>query len=216
LQKHPSLEAQLCNLADEIAYNAHDIDDGVRSGLLHMEQLREVPVFREYHDQALLTSPHLLDASNARRWIYETIRLMLSEQVYDVIRTVEQQLLPLNLRSVQEVRQHARLIVFSAEMREKTKALKAFLFANLYRHPQVIASREVAKAMLRDLFEIYSANPGEMQAGYANKAMQVGDDGANTDEVLLRRVVADYVSGMTDRFAAREHARLNGVSLLAS
>lgn len=215
-QQQPSLEAQLCNLADEIAYNAHDIDDGVRSGLLHMEQLREVPLFKQYHDQALLESPHLLEPAYARRWVYETIRLMLSEQVYDVIRTVSQALAPLDLRTVHEVRQHARLIVFSAEMREKTKALKSFLFANLYRHPQVIASREIAKTMLRELFDIYSANPGEMQTGYASKTMQIPPDAVDGQESFLRRIVADYVSGMTDRFAAREHARLMGASKLVT
>lgn len=216
LQRQPSLEAQLCNLADEIAYNAHDVDDGIRAGLLSMEQLREVALFKRYHDQALQASPHLLHSSNARRWMYETIRLMLSEQVYDVIRTVSLALAPLALRTVNDVRGHPRLIVFSTEMREQTKALKTFLFANLYRHPQVIASREVAKAMLRELFEIYSAAPHEMQSGYASKARQSGDEGGATNGFTLHRIVADYVSGMTDRFAAREHARLTGRVLLLS
>lgn len=216
MQRQPSLEAQLCNLADEIAYNAHDIDDGVRSGLLNVEQLREVTLFRQYHDLALNTSPDLARPSNTRRWLYEAIRLMLSEQVYDVIRTVSKLLGELELRSVDDVRDQGRLVVFSSEMREKTKELKAFLFANLYRHPQVIASREVAKAMLRDLFEIYSAAPEEMQAGYFAKTLRPGiEPYAQTSEFVLRRVVADYVSGMTDRFAAREHARLTGKVLLA-
>lgn len=218
LQRQPSLEAQLCNLADEIAYNAHDVDDGVRSGLLNMEQLREVALFRQYHDQALQASPHLSQSVHARRCLYETIRLMLSEQVYDVIRTVSASLATMGLQSVEDVRNQGRLIVFSPEMREKTKALKAFLFTNLYRHPRVVASREVAKAMLRELFDIYSAAPEEMQAGYASKVL--GNASTITTlngEPVLRRVVADYVSGMTDRFAAREHARLTGSkSLLAA
>lgn len=203
LQKQqPSLEAQLCDLADQIAYNAHDIDDGVRSGLLSMEQLREVPLFAQFHNRAAEAAPQLMQSANQRRWLYETIRLMLSEQVYDVIRNVGEVLAGLELGSVHDVRAHARIVAFSPQMKEQTKAMKAFLFANLYRHPQVIASREVAKTMLRELFDLYSAEPVEMQAGFAAKAAAA--DGA----LGLRRVVADYVSGMTDRFAAREHARL--------
>lgn len=204
-RQQPSLEAQLCDLADQIAYNAHDIDDGVRSGLLDMEQLREVPLFAHFHTSALQAAPQLGDKANQRRWLYETIRLMLCEQVYDVIRHVRQELTDADLQSVHEVRQHGRIVAFSPEMKELTKAMKAFLFANLYRHPRVIASREIAKTMLRELFELYSAEPNEMQAGYAAKAQ------AAEDATALRRIVADYVSGMTDRFASREHERLFGM-----
>lgn len=203
-KQQPSLEAQLCDLADQIAYNAHDIDDGVRAGLLSMEQLREVPLFAHYHNRALEAAPQLMDKANQRRWLYETIRLMLSEQVYDVIRNVRQVLALARLHSVHDVRMHARIVAFSPEMKEHTKAMKAFLFANLYRHPQVIASREIAKNMLRELFAQYSAEPAEMQHGFAAKAL-----GAQ-NPLDLHRVVADYVSGMTDRFATREHARLLG------
>lgn len=205
LQKQqPSLEAQLCDLADQIAYNAHDIDDGVRSGLLSMDQLREVPLFAQYHTRAAEAAPQLMQSANQRRWLYETIRLMLSEQVYDVIRNVSQVLAGLDLAGVHDVRAHARIVSFSPQMKEQTKAMKAFLFANLYRHPQVITSREIAKTMLRDLFDLYSTEPAEMQAGFTAKVA------AADGELGLRRVVADYVSGMTDRFAAREHARLLG------
>lgn len=207
-QQQPSLEAQLCDLADQIAYNAHDIDDGVRSGLLSMEQLREVPMFAHFHTRAMQAAPQLRDATNQRRWLYETIRLMLSEQVYDVIRHVRQELALAGLQSVHEVRKHPRIVAFSPEMKEQTKAMKAFLFANLYRHPQVIASRETAKTMLRELFELYSAEPAEMQAGFAAKAGSVASGAEG--QWALRRVVADYVAGMTDRFATREHARLLG------
>lgn len=212
LQHHqPSLEAQLCDLADQIAYNAHDIDDGVRSGLVTLEQLRGVPLFARFHDQAIAASPHLSEPDNQRRCLYETIRLMLSEQVYDVIRTVTQTLQPLGLRSVSEVRLSPRLLSFSSSMRDETKAMKGFLFANLYRHPQVIASREIAKAMLRELFDAYCTDPGEMQAGYAKKARVRGAD----QDHGLQRIVADYISGMTDRFAAQEHERLLGTAARA-
>jgi dGTPase len=205
-QQQPSLEAQLCDLADQIAYNAHDIDDGVRSGLLTVEQLLEVPLFKIYHDKAIGSSPHLSLARNERRRVYETIRLMLSEQVYDVIRTVNQNLLMSRVSCVEDVRLHPRIVAFSAEMHDYTRAMKTFLFASLYRHPRIIASREVAKSVLKELFSIYSASPEEMQSGYAAKAADA--QALDCGELALRRVVSDYISGMTDRFAAREHARL--------
>lgn len=211
LQHQPSLEAQLCDLADQIAYNAHDIDDGVRAGLLDMDQLREVPLFAHYHTQASEAAPQLMHKVNQRRWLYETIRLMLSEQVYDVIRNVREVLANADLGGVQDVRMHPRIVSFGQEMKDQTKVMKAFLFANLYRHPQIIASREIAKNMLRTLFEVYSAEPTEMQAGFAAKAVEATRViGGAEGQLVMCRIVSDYVAGMTDRFAAREHARLTG------
>jgi len=209
-KQQPSLEAQLCDLADQIAYNAHDIDDGFRSGLLTLEQLREVPLFALHHDAALRQSPHLQSPQHQRRAVYETIRRMLSEQIYDLIRTVSAAVAASGVQSVQEVRQSDRLVYFSPEMRELTKDTKRFLFAKLYRHPEVMDSRETAKQMLRDLFAIYCQNPDEMPAGYAYKARQevAGGDGAHAQPAQQQRIVADYISGMTDRFATLEHARL--------
>ena len=187
----PSLEAQLCNLADAIAYNAHDIDDGVRSGLLTMEQMQDVSLFARYHVQTLAEYPQL----QGRRVLYETIRRMLSDQVYDVInatRTALQQHAP---TTADEARQCPALVQFSAAMYEESKALKSFLFRNLYRHPQVMQTTDGARAVVKDLFDVYLAKPQEMPAAYAQRSD-------------VSRAVADYLSGMTDRFATREHARL--------
>ena len=187
----PSLEAQLCNLADAIAYNAHDIDDGVRSGLLTMEQMQDVSLFARYHAQTLAEYPQL----QGRRVLYETIRRMLSDQVYDVINATRAALQQHAPASADEARQCPALVQFSAAMYEESKALKSFLFRNLYRHPQVMQTTDGARAMVQELFVVYLAKPQEMPAAYAQRSD-------------VPRAVADYLSGMTDRFATREHARL--------
>ncbi len=195
----PSLEAQLCNLADEIAYNAHDIDDGVRSGLLTFEQLEGVPLVDDYRRQVLADYPGL----TGRRVLYETIRVMLSAQVYDVIDTTRQALQEAQPADADACRRLPPLVRFSEPMRERSKALKQFLFQNLYRHPQVVHTTGQARAMLHELFDAYRKRPQEMPAAYA----------AQPD---LPRAIADYIAGMTDRFAAREHERLTGRLLFAA
>ena len=195
----PSLEAQLCNLADAIAYNAHDIDDGVRSGLLTMGQLMEVGLFAHYHQQALDDHPAL--EHKPRRLLYETIRRMLSDQVYDVIDTTRQAVARAGVRTLEDVRQAGPLVAFGADMKARSSALKKFLFASLYRHPQVMHTTGQAQQVVRELFAAYVDTPAEMSADFA----------AATD---LQRTVADYIAGMTDRFALREHERLTGTRLL--
>ena len=194
----PSLEAQLCNLADAIAYNAHDIDDGVRSGLLTLEQLQEVALFARYHAQTLAEYPQLhaqYPNTLGRRVLYETIRRMLSDQVYDVITATRAALDKYAPASADESRQCPSLVQFSSAMYEESKTLKSFLFRNLYRHPQVMQTTDGARAMVQDLFAAYLEKPQEMPVSYAQRSD-------------LPRAVADYLSGMTDRFATREHARL--------
>ena len=205
----PSLEAQLCNLADEVAYNAHDIDDGVRSGLITMEQLEDVPLFGRFLRQTLAHHPHLGGASQGRRLLYETIRQMLSAQVYDVIsgsRSALEQAAP---RSVEAARLGGPMIRFGDDMAVQSAALKQFLLRYLYRHAQVMETTHQAKRVVVDLFEVYLQTPAEMQAGFAGRAARASHASG------AARVVADYIAGMTDRFAAREHARLTGLTLLA-
>ena len=188
----PSLEAQLCNLADEIAYNAHDIDDGVRSGLLTLEQMQEVPLFARYCEQTLADYPQL----QGRRVLYETIRRMLSDQVYNVVAATQTALAQHAPASADAARACPALMQFSDEMRAQSKALKSFLFRNLYRHPQVMQTTDWARGVVRELFAAYLAKPHEMPAAYAQRPD-------------VPRAVADYLSGMTDRFATREHTRLS-------
>ena len=189
----PGLEAQLCNLADAIAYNAHDIDDGVRSGLISVEQLSDVALFERYRREALAEHPQL----KGRRVLYETIRRMLSAQVYDVIDATRAALEALGPADADAVRQAAPVVAFSEAMQAQSEDLKRFLFRNLYRHPQVTQNTDQAQAVVRELFDAYLARSAEMPDGYAER-----DD--------RHRAVADYIAGMTDRFAMREHERLTG------
>jgi dGTPase len=209
----PSLEAQLCNLADEIAYNAHDIDDGVRSGLITLEQLQDVALFDDFRRETLLEFPLLGDKSQGRRLLYESIRRMLSAQVYDVIDTTGQAIAAARPRSVDEIRQMAPLLQFSAGMRARSQALKSFLLHQLYRHPQVMHTTRQAQQVVRDLFAAYFQSPQDMPDSFQAKAARLGD--AADHASASARVVADYIAGMTDRFAGREHERLTGQQLLA-
>jgi len=206
-REQPSLEAQLCNLADEIAYNAHDIDDGVRSGLISMAQLQEVPLFEQYRVAALADHPGLGQPSSQRRLLYEAIRRMLSDQVYDVIDTTQAAIARCAPETVDAVRRAPALVMFSDTMRERSQVLKRFLFKNLYRHPQVMETTGRAQQVVRELFAAYTAAPQEMKAAFAEQASM--DQGP-----LRARAVADFIAGMTDRFAAREHERLTGLRLL--
>jgi dGTPase len=192
----PSLEAQLCNLADEIAYNAHDIDDGVRSGLVTIEQFEAVPLFTRFRDETLAEFPE----ATGRRLLFDSIRRMLSQQVYDVIDATRARIAEHQPADAEEARRCPPLVRFSPEMREASTQLKRFLFKELYRHPQVNETTARAKQVLTELFHAYVAAPSEMKAAYAQREDR-------------HRAVADYISGMTDRFAVREHERLTGLRI---
>ena len=193
----PSLEAQLANLADEIAYNAHDIDDGVRSGLLTLEQVAEVPLFARFVADTQRDHPGLPD----RRVLYESIRRMLSAQVYDVIDTTGAAIAAAVPPDADAARRAGPLVAFSAAMRAESNELKRFLFANLYRHPQVTDTTSQAQQVVRELFAAYLDRPAELRPSFAQRPDR-------------ERAVADYIAGMTDRFALREHERLTGQKLL--
>ena len=205
----PGLEAQLANLADEIAYNAHDIDDGVRSGLLTMAQLQQVELVDHYSHEARQLHPGL----QGRRWLFETIRLMLSAQVYDVMDATRAALAKAAPNDVQAVRQSSALVRFTPDMALGSAALKRFLLQNLYRHPQVMEKTQAAQQVVRDLFAVYLDDPSQMPNAHISRfdvAQTASAPGAKPE-----RVVADYIAGMTDRFAAKEHERLKGGSVFA-
>lgn len=206
--QQPGLEAQLANLADEIAYNAHDIDDGVRSGLLSLEQLEQVELFAQHRREALQHHPGL----QGRRLLFETIRRMLSAQVYDVMDATQAALAAAAVDSVQAVRLSQPLVQFSPDMALKSSSLKRFLLQNLYRHPQVVETTQTAQQVVRELFAAYMADPAAMPQAHTDRFDQLDSRPPAGDGLPAKpeRVVADYIAGMTDRFAAREHERLIG------
>lgn len=193
-RSQPSLEAQLTNLADEIAYNNHDIDDGLRSGLLTMKQMEEVELFARLRHEVERQYPGLA----GRRALYETIRLMITAMTADLVETSRQRLLEVNPQTIDDVRAGPPLIRFSDTMRAETTALKRFLYANLYRHFQVNRMRVKASRIVRELFQAFLEDPVLLPNDY-----QVADDA-----MKQARKIADYIAGMTDRYAIREHRRI--------
>ena len=197
----PSLEAQLANLADAIAYNNHDVDDGVRAGLLTVEDLREVRVFERCHAAVLEKYPEV----SARRQLYETIRRMVDYLVSDVIMQAERNIAESKVDSIDAVRRQSRaLISLSDEVLEEHQELKRFLRNRLYNHPKVRQVMEEARATLKILFEGYFGNPSWLPPEHQALVARADAEGG---KAARARVVADYVAGMTDRFAFQERER---------
>ena len=197
----PSLEAQIVNLADELAYNAHDIDDGVRAGLIGIDQLREVPSFEHWHGAVLRDHP-ALRAQPGKRLLFETLRRMLSSQVGDLMAATQAELARHAPADADAVRAAPPLARYSDGVRSQAVELKRFLFRSLYRHPQVTQTTDRARTVVADLFAAYVSAPDQMPPEFAAGGS-------------LHRSVADYIAGMTDRFALREHERLTGQRLFA-
>jgi dGTPase len=199
-RRQPGLEAQIANIADAIAYNNHDVDDGFRAGLLSLDELRQQALFNEQYVAVQERYPELED----RRLIYEIIRRMINQVVTDLIDNTTRRLESLAPDSIEDIRaQRDAIVVLSDGIYEKHTALKRFLSKHLYRHDKVREMTDKAKLMVEVLFERYMSDPGEMSGEFCSRTM--ADD---ADMSVKARVVADYVAGMTDRFAIAEHDRL--------
>lgn len=196
-KRQPTLEAQLTNLADEIAYNNHDVDDGLRSGLITLEQLARVDIFAEHLEQVKALYPAL----DARRLVHETVRRMINAQVIDLSRQSAQQIAVADPRDVDAVRALPPLIGFSAAMRRRQNELKRFLHAHLYRHHRVNRMSAKAKRIVSELFAAFMHDPDLLPDEFRTRAAK--------DQP---RAVADYIAGMTDRYAIREYQRLFSVT----
>lgn len=196
------LEAQLANLADEIAYNNHDVDDGMRAELVTVEEMREVPLFTRHHDAVLERYPDLAP----RRMLHEVIRRMINQVVVDVIRTSTARIQAANVHSIDDVRNAGdRLIAMSEPMYADHLALKRFLNERVYRHYRVLRMTAKAQRVLKDLFDSFFSDPQLLPDEYRRTAQAAESvDG----QAGRARAVADYLAGMTDRYAVLEHRRL--------
>ena len=196
-KQQPSLEAQVTNFADEIAYNNHDVDDGLRSGLITLAQLEKIEIFATHLNLVRQAYPAL----NDRKLVHETIRRMINAQVLDICQHSTENIAQAQLKNIADVRtQTSPLIAFSANMQAQQTALKRFLRTKLYQHYVVHRMSVKAQRIIKELFDAFIADPLLMPDEYQLRAQE---DKART--------VADYIAGMTDRYAIREYRRLFAV-----
>ncbi|RTZ45384.1 deoxyguanosinetriphosphate triphosphohydrolase [Candidimonas sp. SYP-B2681] len=192
-RNQPALEAQIANLADEIAYNNHDIDDGLRSGLITIEQLLSLELFATHHAQVKSRYPDI----EKRRLIAEIIRAMINTLVVDLTDTTLANIQHHRPDSADAVRAAPALAAFSVSMRRQADELKSFLMENLYRHYRVMRMTTKARNIVRELFITFFNDPRLLTSEYRKDA-----------PLEQARAIADYIAGMTDRYAIREHKQL--------
>jgi dGTPase len=195
-KSQPSLEAQIANLADEIAYNNHDVDDGLRSGLITLDQFEEVPLVAAHLEEVRQAFPGLSE----RRVVHETVRRMINTLVTDLIRQSKHNIAESGVVTLEDVHNAPPLIVYGDEINERQRALKSFLRANLYRHYKVLRMSAKAHRIITDLFDVFMKDSRLLPPQFQSLAKH---DRA--------RAVADYIAGMTDRYAIREHRRIFAV-----
>ena len=198
LDRFASLEAQCAAIADDIAYNTHDIDDGLRAGLLTLEMLEDVPLSGEI----LKGVRNLYPALDPVRTGHELMRRQITQMVEDVIATAAQNIAATDPQSTDDVHRAGRtMVTFSPEMAAAEKTLKAFLYKNLYRADEVMRVRADAEQVVRDLFDAYFADPAVMPEGWREIL-------GRAEDRIKARHVADFLAGMTDTYALKEHRRL--------
>jgi dGTPase len=201
-RQQPALEAQLTNLADEIAYNSHDVDDGLRAQLIDIDQLRGIPLFNDQYQQVEERYPDLSE----RRIIHEVVRRLINCQVVDLVQTTKERMLRHRPNSLDDVRTCAEpLVAFSDDMRERNLELKRFLRKHLYRHYRVHRMSAKAMRVIRDLFNAFFQDPRLMPYEAQSQAARLAERHADSGRA---RAVADYIAGMTDRYAIKEHQRV--------
>jgi dGTPase len=195
-RRQASLEGQIANLADEIAYNNHDVDDGLRSGLIVLEQLGQVPVVARHLAEVRSRFPGI----GERRLVHETVRTMINTLVVDLIEETRRRITLTAAASVEDVRSAPALVGFSEQILGEANELKKFLRDELYRHPEVMRMTTKSRRIVRELFNAFHDEPRLLPSEHQARVAEHGP-----------RAIADYIAGMTDRFAIREHRRLFAV-----
>jgi dGTPase len=200
--KQPSLEAQISNIADAIAYNNHDVDDGLRSGLISVNELCKVSLFREQYESVSDAHPDI----NDRAMIHETVRGMINRTVTNLLETSHKNLSEVSPADIEEVRNQPRpLIAFTEDMYAEHRALKSFLQKGLYRHERVMEMTARADKIITGLFEVYFFDPTAMPEEHAVRSTAWVEEAGDAGKA---RAVADYVAGMTDRYALSAYRNL--------
>jgi len=192
-----SLEAQLANLTDEIAYNNHDVDDGLRSGLITLAQLEEIGIFARHLHRVKQRYPDIA----GRRLIHETVRGMINTLAVDLTTQSTDRILAANPDSPDSAREMPILIGFSDTIRREEQELKRFLYQNLYKHYQVMRMSNKARHIIEKLFDAFETEPALLPSEYQRKFEEYG-----------HQAIADYIAGMTDRYAIKEYQRLFAIS----
>ena len=204
LSSHASLEAQLAAIADDIAYDNHDIDDGLRAGLLTLEQLLEVPIVKHCWERVRARYPDIPQDRLLRELVREQIGLMAN----DLIASTRRNIAEARIETAEDVRSAGRaLVCFSPELAAQERELKRFMYASLYHHPSQLAAANRARIIVRDLFRAYQDQPQLMPAEWQDDRL--------LDEPRRSRHIGDFIAGMTDRYAEKRHAEIFGEAALA-
>jgi dGTPase len=203
-------EAQIAAIADDIAYNNHDIEDGLRAGLFAVEDLRAVPLIGPIFARVRKKHPRLADNSWRARLIHEAVRELIGAMVADLLAETRRRLAKAAPRSAEDVRRlSAPIAAFSPPMQARLKGLKEFLFVNMYRHYKLNRMTSKARRVVRDLFDLFLAEPECLPTDWRRRAGPAGSR-------ATAELVADYIAGMTDRYALDEHRRLFDVQARSS
>ncbi len=209
LHEQASLEAQIGNLADEIAYNNHDIDDGYRAGMLAVSELLKLELFHRHYSE--------VDArfgdSPERLKVNETVRSMINHLITDVITETKRRIEAYGIQSFADVRQARKpLVAFSKPVRQMNGELKRYLYKHMYRHYRVARMASKAERVIRDIFRIYMDNPAMLPTAQQHELQKRAGDAGQIEPARQARMIADYIAGMTDRYALEEYERLFNVS----
>jgi dGTPase len=201
-KQQPGIEAQIANIADEIAYNNHDVDDGLRAGLLNIEQMREVDLFNQQYEEVMRQYPSISE----RRAIHEIIRRMINRQITDFLAATSEHIKSVNPSSVDDIKQlSAPIATYSDAIKEKAQQLKKMLRTNLYQHYRVHRMSTKAQLVIKSLFRAFMDDirllPTDTYKNTLNEYNASGDQGRAV-------AIADYIAGMTDRYAIREYERI--------